>query len=140
MHLNMKDVRSLPVASLPPLPIQRRIAGILSAYDDLIENSQRRIQILEEMARRLYSERFVHVRFPGHEGCRFVKSLLGEIPEGWEVCALSGLCSHMESGGTPKRGDPEYCEGGDMDCHKTGELWDGFLFGSQEKITALEKC
>jgi type I restriction enzyme S subunit len=74
---------------LPPLPIQRRIAGILSAYDDLIENSQRRIKILEEMARRLYREWFVYFRFPGHEGCRFVESPLGEIPEGWEVKKLT---------------------------------------------------
>jgi type I restriction enzyme S subunit len=84
----MKDVRSLPIQVLPPLPIQRRIAGILSAYDDLIENSQRRIKILEEMARRLYREWFVHFRFPGHEGCRLVESSLGEIPEGWEVGRL----------------------------------------------------
>ncbi len=52
---------------VPPLPVQRRIAGILSAYDDLIENSQRRIRILEAMARALYREWFVHFRFPGHE-------------------------------------------------------------------------
>jgi len=70
---------------IPPFPIQRRIAGILSAYDDLIENSQRRIKILEEMARRLYREWFVHFRFPGHEGCAFVESPLGDIPEGWET-------------------------------------------------------
>jgi type I restriction enzyme S subunit len=74
--------------NVPTLPIQRRIAGILSAYDDLIENSQRRIKILEEMARRLYREWFVHYRFPGHEGCRLVQSPLGEIPEGWEVGRL----------------------------------------------------
>lgn len=73
---------------VPPLPVQRRIAGILSAYDDLIENSQRRIKILEEMARRLYREWFVYFRFPGHEDCRLVESPLGEIPEGWEVKAL----------------------------------------------------
>jgi type I restriction enzyme S subunit len=51
---------------VPRLPVQRRIAGILSAYDDLIENNQRRIRILEEMARALYREWFVHFRFPGH--------------------------------------------------------------------------
>ena len=73
---------------VPPLPIQRRIAGILSAYDDLIENSQRRIKILEEMACRLYREWFVYFRYPGHEGCRLVDSPLGEIPEGWEVVKL----------------------------------------------------
>jgi type I restriction enzyme, S subunit len=69
---------------LPPLPIQRRIAGILSAYDELIENSQRRIKILESMARGLYREWFVHFRFPGHESVPRVPSTLGEIPKGWE--------------------------------------------------------
>jgi len=70
---------------VPPLPIQRRIAAILSAYDELIENSQRRIKILEAMARGLYREWFVHFRFPGHESVPLVTSPLGEIPEGWEV-------------------------------------------------------
>jgi type I restriction enzyme S subunit len=86
-NLNTGILRSVPVR-YPPLPVQRRIAGILSAYDDLIENSQRRIKILEEMARRLYREWFVYFRFPGHEDCRFVDSLLGEIPEGWEEKTL----------------------------------------------------
>src|SRR2546427_8244162 len=53
--------------SVPPLPVQQRIAGILSAYDELIENSQRRIRVLEAMARALYREWFVHFRFPSHE-------------------------------------------------------------------------
>jgi len=67
------------------LPLQRRIAGILSTYDELIENSQRRIKILESMARALYREWFVHFRFPGHESVPRVPSPLGEIPQGWEV-------------------------------------------------------
>ena len=67
---------------VPPLPVQRRIAGILSAYDELIENSQRRIRILEAMARALYREWFVHFRFPGHENLPRVASPLGEIPQG----------------------------------------------------------
>ena len=71
--------------SLPSLPTQRRIAGILSAYDELIENSQRRIRILESMARALYREWFVHFRFPGHESVPFAASERGEIPKGWEV-------------------------------------------------------
>ena len=71
--------------NVPPLSIQRRIAGILSAYDELIENSQRRIKILESMARGLYREWFVHFRFPGHESVPRVHSPLGEIPKGWEV-------------------------------------------------------
>jgi type I restriction enzyme S subunit len=89
---------------LPPLPIQRRIAGILSAYDDLIENSQRRIKILEEMARRLYREWFVHFRFPGHEDCRLVESPLGEIPEGWECSTLNAHLVALESGKRPRGG------------------------------------
>ncbi len=71
---------------LPPIPLQRRISGILSAYDDLIENDQRRIKILEEMARSLYREWFVHFRFPGHEKVKMVPSHLGLIPQGWEGC------------------------------------------------------
>ena len=77
---------------LPPLPIQRRIAGILSAYDELIENSQRRIKILESMARALYREWFVHFRFPGHEHHPRVPSPLGEIPQGWHATSLGDLC------------------------------------------------
>ena len=62
---------------VPTLEYQRRIASILSAYDDLIENNTRRIAILEEMARRIYEEWFVRFRFPGHEGVRMVESELG---------------------------------------------------------------
>ena len=79
--------------SLPPLPTQRKIASILSAYDDLIENNLRRIKILEEMAQNLYREWFVKFRFPGHEKIKFVDSSLGKIPEGWEVESLSDLVS-----------------------------------------------
>jgi type I restriction enzyme S subunit len=78
---------------LPPLPIQKRIAGILSAYDELIENNQRRIRILEAMARNLYREWFVHFRFPGHESIPRVPSFLGEIPQGWQVTELAKVCA-----------------------------------------------
>jgi len=78
--------------NVPPLPIQRKIAGILSAYDDLIENNLRRIKILEEMAQNLYREWFVKYRFPGHEKVKMVDSPLGKIPEGWEVKPLSNVC------------------------------------------------
>jgi type I restriction enzyme S subunit len=112
MQVAAAGIRGSELATLhvpvPPLPIQRRIAGILSAYDDLIENSQRRIKILEEMARRLYREWFVHFHFPGHEGCRFVDSPLGEIPEGWEVTRLGDVTSKIGSGATPKGGKGAY--------------------------------
>ena len=70
---------------VPPLPIQRKIATVLSAYDDLIENNTHRIEILEEMARAIYREWFVEFRFPGHEQVEMVESELGLIPQGWEV-------------------------------------------------------
>lgn len=78
-------------ASIPPVETQRRIASILSAYDDLIENNTRRIAILEEMARRIYEEWFVHFRFPGHEQVKMVESELGLIPEGWSPSSV-GQC------------------------------------------------
>jgi type I restriction enzyme S subunit len=87
-HLNMKDIRGLAVPTLPSMAEQRRIAAILSAYDDLIENNTRRIAILEEMARRIYEEWFVRFRFPGYEGVRMVESKLGLVPEGWSVQGL----------------------------------------------------
>ena len=76
---------------IPPLPVQRRIAGILSAYDELIENSQRRIRLLEDMARALYREWFIHFRFPGHESVPRLPSALGDIPQGWEVGKLEDI-------------------------------------------------
>lgn len=76
-----RHMKHLKVAEVPvwPLSTQQRIAAILSAYDDLIENNTRRIAILEEMARRLYEEWFVHFRFPGHEEAEFDE----EGPCGW---------------------------------------------------------
>jgi type I restriction enzyme S subunit len=95
---------------VPPLPIQRRIAGILSAYDDLIENSQRRIKILESMARALYREWFVHFRFPGHENVPLVPASMGQIPQGWEVVGFTEIADVL-SGGTPKTSTSEYWDG-----------------------------
>jgi type I restriction enzyme S subunit len=93
-HISGKQILDYEFA-LPPLPIQRRIAGILSAYDDLIENSQRRIKILESMARALYREWFVHFRYPGHESVPLVPSPLGDIPMGWEVRKLGDVAQEM---------------------------------------------
>lgn len=95
---------------LPPLPEQLRIAGILSAYDELIEISQRRIKILEDMARALYREWFVEFRFPGHESHPLVASPRGEIPKGWEVKPFTEVADVL-SGGTPRTDIPEYWNG-----------------------------
>ena len=89
---------------IPLLPMQRRIAGVLSAYDELIENNQRRIRILETMTRALYREWFVEFRFPGHDKISRVASPLGDIPQGWEVTTLGTQLNLLESGKRPKGG------------------------------------
>ena len=73
----------------PDIATQRRIADVLQALDDLIENNRRRIEVLEGMAQAIYREWFVHFRFPGHENAIFVDSPLGPIPEGWAVRTAS---------------------------------------------------
>ena len=80
---------------VPPLPVQRRIAGVLSAYDELIENNQRRIQILETIARALYREWFVEFRFPGHERLPRVASRFGDIPKGWEIKKVGDIAENI---------------------------------------------
>ena len=87
--------------NVPSLSVQQRIAGILSAYDDLIENNQRRIRILETMASALYREWFVEFRFPGHDKIPRVASPLGDIPQSWEVKKLKDVC-HLTMGQSPK--------------------------------------
>ncbi len=82
----------------PEPDVQRRIAGILSAYDELMENSQRRTRLLEDMARALYHEWFVHLRFPGHEKHPRVASPLGDIPQGWQVSCVRDLAGLISRG------------------------------------------
>lgn len=94
-------------ARVPDIPTQRRIASILSAYDDLIENNTRRIAILEEMARRICEEWFVRFHFPGHEQVKMVESELGLIPEGWSIQALGTLLEHHIGGGWGEEAESE---------------------------------
>ena len=91
---------------LPPIEIQKQIAGILSVCDDLIENNQKQIKLLEEAAQRLYKEWFVDLRFPGHENTKIVDG----VPEGWNICPFSSKVDIM-SGGTPKTSIPDYYNG-----------------------------
>jgi len=98
-------VKKIEVPDIP-LKEQQKIASILSAYDDLIENNTRRIQILEEMAQRIYREWFVDFRFPGCEKVKFVDSELGKIPEGWEVKEIREF-GQIITGKTPSTRDEE---------------------------------
>lgn len=84
---------------LPSLKVQRRIASILSAYDNLIENNNRRIQLLEQMAENLYKEWFVRFRFPGHEKVEHVDSKLGKIPFSFNVTTMNEVFEDYIGGG-----------------------------------------
>ncbi|MEH1838220.1 MAG: restriction endonuclease subunit S [Nostoc sp.] len=116
--LNRNHIHELPVC-YPPLPTQKKIADMLSAYDDLIENNTRRIKILEEMAQTLYHEWFVKFRFPGHEHTKMVDSELGLIPEEWEVRQLSEVCQRITDGShwSPKSVDKGYPMASVKDMH-----------------------
>jgi type I restriction enzyme S subunit len=88
--IKQSELRQVRVP-VPPLPVQRRIAGILSAYDNLIENCEQRIRMLDEMVRALYREWFVLFRYPSHERAPLVESSLGRIPKGWRVERAGGV-------------------------------------------------
>ncbi len=83
-------------APVPELRVQQKIAAILSAYDDLIENNLRRIKILEEIAQNIYREWFVKFRFPCHAKVRMVDSPLGETPEGWDIVKVGELLEKIK--------------------------------------------
>ncbi|MEX3694451.1 restriction endonuclease subunit S [Paraburkholderia sp. BR14263] len=83
---------------VPPLEIQRRIAGILGAYDDLIEVNRRRIAVLEEMAQGLFTEWFTRLRFPGHEDVTIEDTSDGPLPVGWHQATLGSLLEHTVGG------------------------------------------
>ena len=95
-HVNLPTIRELKI-TLPPIETQSRIADILSAYDDLIENNQKQIKLLEEAAQRLYKEWFVDLRFPGYEQTKIIDG----VPEGWKNNILSDIAD-ISMGQSPK--------------------------------------
>ena len=104
-NLNQRILASVPVV-LPPREHQERIIGVISAYDDLIENNRWRIQLLEQAARLLYKEWFVHLRFPGHEDVKIKNG----VPEGWKRKKIAEVCETV-GGGTPSTKVSDYWEG-----------------------------
>lgn len=96
-NLLLRDLRAFQV-ELPSRAVQCRIASLLAAYDDLIENNTRRIGVLEEMARSLYREWFVNFRFSGHESVEVLESPLGPIPSGWRWTPLTELMESTSGG------------------------------------------
>lgn len=102
--------------TLPSIGAQNHIVDTLSAYDDLIENNRRRIQLLEQAARLLYKEWFVHLRFPGHEHTQ----IIGGVPEGWKAGTIGDL-GEVITGKTPsKRKSENY--GNDLPFIKTPDM------------------
>jgi len=99
MNLSPIELENIEL-SVPDLPTQTRIASVLSAYDDLIENNEKRIKALEEMAQLLYTEWFVKFKFPGHEKVKLIDSgtVYGKIPEGWEVKNVESLIKRIPVG------------------------------------------
>jgi type I restriction enzyme S subunit len=136
----LKDFK-LARIKLPPLPTQRKIAAILSAYDDLIENNLRRIKILEEIAQNLYREWFVKFRFPGHQHARFTDSPLGRIPEGWEVVPMEEVCSRITDGShrSPKTTEAGYPMASVKDMHDWGITLETCRKISEEEFRDLRR-
>lgn len=118
--------------TLPTLPTQQRIASILSTYDNLIENNNRRIRLLEQMAENLYKEWFVRFRFPGHENAEFENGL----PKGWKRDKI-GKIYETCSGGTPSRDNADFYNNGSIPWVKTGELQDCLIHNTEESITEV---
>lgn len=108
-HLPREKLAKVEIA-FPALPVQKRIADYLSTYDDLIENNRRRIQLLEESARLLYREWFVHLRFPGHEHVKIVDG----VPEGWKSSSIANLLTNVKRKAKIKKED--YQESGLIPC------------------------
>jgi type I restriction enzyme, S subunit len=125
--------------NIPPLKTQKKIAAILTAYDDLIEINNRRIQILKKMAEEIYREWFVRFRFPGYEKVKLKKN----IPEDWIFQKIENAFE-FTGGGTPSTEESKYWVEGNInwyapsDITSTSEI---FMFESSEKITefGLEK-
>lgn len=118
----------------PDLPTQKKIASILSVYDEKIENNNKILKNLEQMAQTIFNEWFVNFNFPGHEKVKMVDSEMGEIPEGWNIGQIEDLTSAINSGGTPSTKNNEYYNG-EISWFSTKELQDNFLFQSEKMIT-----
>lgn len=104
-HLNMRDIRSLRIPDLPTIETQKKIAAVLSAYDESIEVNLRRVKILRQMAQAIHRKWFVEFGYPGHGAARLVNSSFGMIPSDWELAAMSEV-GEVTVGGDWGRDEP----------------------------------
>lgn len=125
----LKDFKKM-VLQIPSVPTQHRIAYILSAYDDLIENNNRRIALLEQMAEQIYKEWFVRMRFPGYQNTEFEKG----VPKGWEVKSIKDF-GKVVTGKTPSTSNSGYF-GGKFPFIKTPDMHGNiFVLQTEETLT-----
>ncbi len=137
-HINLAILREFSIL-LPPLTIQRRIAAVLSGYDDLIENNLRRIKTLEEMAQNLYVEWFISFRFSGHEGVKMVGSQIGDVPEGWKAASIMEIpqLRFVRENVKPYHGKKRYFATGDIDGLKI--VKEGIEYSYSDKPSRAQK-
>ncbi|MBD5358296.1 MAG: restriction endonuclease subunit S [Lachnospiraceae bacterium] len=134
-NLLLGTMRNFDIVIEESFEKQEKLAGILKAYDDLIENNQKQIKLLEEAAQRLYKEWFVDLRFPNYEECK----IIGGVPEGWKRLLISDVCETI-GGGTPATKVNEYYQDGEIrwvtptDITKNKSI---ILLDSEKKITKL---
>ena len=134
--VNRNDLHARNVKCTKDHTLQAAIEELISPYDDLIENNRRRIQLLEESARLLYQEWFVHLRFPGHEQAKITDG----VPEGWDKTTADNVMDVL-SGGTPKTKVPEFWDG-EIPFFTPKDAKGLFTYDTEKTITdlGLSKC
>ena len=130
----ISGIKTLEI-ELPPLKNQKRIADILSAYDDLIENNQKQIKLLEEAAQRLYKEWFVDLRFPGHENTKIVDG----VPEGWQWCKVRDVAD-INSSALPKNYKENFIDYVDLGSVRCGHIETRTRYNLNEAPGRAKRC
>lgn len=130
----ISGIKTLEI-ELPSLKSQKRIADILSAYDDLIENNQRQIKLLEEAAQRLYKEWFVDLRFPGHENTKIVDG----VPEGWQWCKVRDVAD-INSSALPKNYKEDFIDYVDLGSVRCGHIETRTRYNLNEAPGRAKRC
>ena len=132
VHITKQNMEKKTVYIPSSLPIQQKIASILSTYDTLIENNYRRIRLLEQMAENLYKEWFVRFRFPGHEKVETENGL----PKGWKIKRIADF-GRIETGKTPPMSNQELY-GGDILFVKTPDMHEKMFVSSTSETLSQE--
>lgn len=133
-HLRVPECENIEIKA-PDLDIQHRIADILSAYDDLIENNQKQIKLLEEATQRLYKEWFVDLRFPGHENTKIVDG----VPEGWQWCKVRDVAD-INSSALPKNYKEDFIDYVDLGSVRCGHIETRTRYNLNEAPGRAKRC